>query len=303
MREINTSKQRNNGDARDKYLETQLVPIEEWGESDAENARESLLQRFGDSSSNTGSWWRESTAGAYRFQQYHGDAGSSMTRLGTTSFFRLVAVVVLVQFFFALNAIISRETVQSADPVIFSFIRDIGGTVVLMCAASLSKEGLVWPHSKDLWLFVAIGVGGVYLGQLFLNISMTYISAFNAMVLDALIPVFTLMFGHLLDIERIDCSLPYRQTQVWATLVTVLGAVLVITSQGWATKEGGVILDPAYGSSPPASAPSMAAVSEEFIIGHIFALAFALGGSTYPLLQKRVLSTTRMPPLSVAAFG
>ena len=61
----------------------------------------------------------------------------------------------------------------------------------------------MWPQLKDLWAFAAIGVGGVYLGQLFLLIAMTYISAFNAMVLDALIPVFTLLLGHAFGVERL----------------------------------------------------------------------------------------------------
>ena len=109
----------------------------------------------------------------------------------------------LVQLLFALNAVVSGEVVRSADPVIFSFLRDAGGSAVLLFAASASPEGLVWPQLKDLWAFAAIGVGGVYLGQLFLLIAMTYISAFNAMVLDALIPVFTLLLGHAFGVERL----------------------------------------------------------------------------------------------------
>ena len=251
------------------------------------------------------------------------------------SVLQLVLVLVNVQFFFALNALISGEAVRTADPIIFSFLRDAGGSAVLLAAAHASPEGIMWPRPKDWWIFGAIGVGGVYFGQLFLLIAMTYITPFNAMVLDALIPVFTLGLGHVFSVDRIDFSAPQHLAKVAAIVLAVTGAVVVVSAQaqqaaalqeggggggggGGGAETGGVgggdegagraaFEAAAASSSEAAAAAAVAApppgLMSDFTVGNLFGLAFALGGSTYPLLQKRVMVATRMPPLSVAAFG
>ena len=304
----------------------ELLPIEDWGDSDSHEQRASLLERFG--SRGYGGWWSpqriyRDVYGTY-YSYYRGGlvgGGGEDPRggLGLGSGWRpllkLVAVLVLVQLLFALNAVVSGEVVRSADPVIFSFLRDAGGSAVLLFAASASPEGLVWPQLKDLWAFAAIGVGGVYLGQLFLLIAMTYISAFNAMVLDALIPVFTLLLGHAFGVERLRlwADSPRHRRQVAATLLTVAGAVVVVAAQAQQQASSLPIEEAsASASSSAASVSSSAnavgkaaptALLSDFVVGNLFALTFAIGGSTYPLLQKHVMATTRMPPLSVAAFG
>mmetsp|Transcript_26671 Transcript_26671/g.59653 ORF Transcript_26671/g.59653 Transcript_26671/m.59653 type:complete len:479 (-) Transcript_26671:71-1507(-) len=273
----------------------------------------------------------------------------------------VAAALVLVQFLFALNAAICGDAVKRADPVVFSFLRDALGSLVLLAAAWFSPDGLVVPRREDVWAFVVIGIGGVYLGQLFLLIALTYVTVLNAMVVDSLIPVFTLVLGHFLGLDRLKLSEPRGWLRAGATLAAVFGAVLVAASQAPLTAvatavgtagtaespeaaadhaasgvalsgassssygggAGGDILAPQGGFeggpaagpvgarvAPHAAAEALEPAGEKagdgwatFIAGNAFALIFAVGGSTYPLMQKHVLATTNLPPLSVAAWG
>ena len=48
----------------------------------------------------------------------------------------VIGLLVLVNLFFGMNAVICKIAVRSVDPVVFSWLRDMGGTTVLMAAAA-----------------------------------------------------------------------------------------------------------------------------------------------------------------------
>ena len=99
---------------------------------------------------------------------------------------------------------------------------------------------------------------------------------------------------------------PRHRRQVAATLLTVAGAVVVVAAQAQ-QQASSLPIEEASASASSSAANSVSssanavgkaaptALLSDFVVGNLFALTFAIGGSTYPLLQKHVMATTRMP--------
>ena len=63
--------------------------------------------------------------------------------------------------------------------VVLSFLRDVGGAALLLLAAA-HAGALVRPRREDAGAFVALGVLGVYIGQMFMVLAMKYVSSLAA---------------------------------------------------------------------------------------------------------------------------
>ena len=77
----------------------------------------------------------------------------------------VVLALIAVQASFGGNAVITKVALtKSADPVVFSFLRDVGGATILLIACA-ARGCLVLPRREDLGAFIMLGVLGVYIGQ------------------------------------------------------------------------------------------------------------------------------------------
>ena len=104
-------------------------------------------------------------------------------RPATVSVFWVVLALLAVQASFGGNAVIIKVALgKSADPVVFSFLRDVGGAAVLLLACRVFGC-LVLPRREDAGIFVLLGILGVYIGQMFLVMALQYVQPIHAAVI------------------------------------------------------------------------------------------------------------------------
>ena len=222
-----------------------------------------------------------------------------------------VAYVVLsllaVQASFGFNSVIVKIALRkSADPVVFSFLRDVGGAIVLLLACK-ANNCLVWPRYQDLTTFLLLGILGVYIGQMFLVFALQYVEPLHAAVLQPLQPVLTTLLAAATRTEALDLHLTHGKLKLTGVLLAAAGAVCTVM---WASQHPPAApaheralrrfsdVAPSPPSSQPDSTPSLA-------IGYSLLLVQSLGGALYQLVQKHLLSSAEhtYPPLAVAAIG
>ena len=210
---------------------------------------------------------------------------------------RVVVMLVAVQISFAGNGIITKLalTGQGTDPIIFSLLRDIGGAAILLSAAHF-HGGIVWPRREDAGTFVLLGVLGVYIGQMFLTMSLQYISAINAALLQPSQPVLTTLLAAVFGVEPLGLGTLHGQLKLVGIMLAAGGAVFTVYCDSMA--------DAAARHNGTTTREHRAAASD-LIFGNGLLIAQCLSGACYQLLQKHLLSSakTEYPPLSVAGVG
>ena len=79
---------------------------------------------------------------------------------------RVLAMVasVVVQIGFGCYGIVFKPWVGLVDTLIFCLMRDTGGFIILIIAASM-LEGFTLPPRSDIWFFGALGLFGMFGGQ------------------------------------------------------------------------------------------------------------------------------------------
>ena len=202
----------------------------------------------------------------------------------------VVLVLVGVQAIFGGNAVVVKAALHShADPVVFSLIRDVGGAAILLSGCAATRQ-LVTPSSEHLGWFVLMGVLGVYIGQMFLNVALQYITPVNAALVNASQAVLTLLLAALFRIEplRLDTRAGLVKA---AGVVAVTGGALysVLGSARETDSSASVAAQPAWG---------------DLILGNFLLVVQCTGGALFQLIQKHVLSLpASYPPAAVAGFS
>lgn len=135
----------------------------------------------------------------------------------------LVLVLTAVSASFAGNAVILKVALKEhVDPVVFSFLRDVGGAAVLLGVCKFRGE-LVWPRREDLGTFVLLGVLGVYIGQQFMVIALQFISPLNAMLLQPSQPVLTVLLSALFGIEALELATVHGKLKFFGIIIGAAG--------------------------------------------------------------------------------
>ena len=142
---------------------------------------------------------------------------------------QLVLVMVAVSASFAGNSVIVKVALappNDVDPVVFSFLRDVGGALVLLCVCRF-QGNLVWPRREDVGVFVLLGVLGVYIGQQFMVVALQYdaVTPLNAMLLQPSQPVLTVLIAALFGTEALELSTTHWRLKLAGILVGACGAM------------------------------------------------------------------------------
>jgi drug/metabolite transporter (DMT)-like permease len=168
----------------------------------------------------------------------------------------VVLALVLVQIGFGAYGIVVQKFAKGAgvDALVFSLCRDAFALPVLLLAAVLVERRVVLPRARDIPIFFALGLTGMF-GNQFLYIQGLFYTTPNvASVLQPCIPVFTALLAFLVCIEPLPSSARKHQ---WFKILGILlgtgGAVLmVLTRPGSAHHDAVVSLyqGPACASGP-----------------------------------------------------
>ena len=228
----------------------------------------------------------------------------------------VVVALIAVQASFGGNAVITKVALtKQADPVVFSFLRDVGGAFILLLACKV-RGCLVWPRRADLGTFILLGVLGVYIGQQFIVLALQYVDPLNAAVLQPSQPVLTTLLAAIFGVEPLQLRTLHGRLKLCGVLLAAAGAVCTVY---WAAAAGddnnsGRRLAGGHahhhhtsigggGGEPPPSAPSTSPSAPRLILGNALLVIQCVSGALYQLLQKHLLSTADYPPLAVAAMG
>ncbi|EOD31934.1 hypothetical protein EMIHUDRAFT_231174 [Emiliania huxleyi CCMP1516] len=210
---------------------------------------------------------------------------------GHTPLGHVVLLLVIVQITFAGNSVVAKAALdKSVDPIVFSFLRDVGATVILLCAARLGGPRFAVPRRAHFCYFALLGLLGVTIGQMFLVIALKYTTPLNAMVLQPSQPVLTALIGALTGLEPLHVSQWHGQLSILGIVLAAVGAALAL----------------AYGSAAPGeNRVGHPPQQHSLLIGNCLLGTQCLAGALYQLLQKRVLSLDggRYPSLAVASWG
>ena len=95
----------------------------------------------------------------------------------------VVAALLAVQASFGGNTVVTKLALgKSADPVVFSFLRDVGGGAVLLLACKWTGT-FVRPRPADVGTFILLGILGVYIGQMFMVMALQHLEPLHAAVM------------------------------------------------------------------------------------------------------------------------
>jgi len=220
----------------------------------------------------------------------------------------VVLALLAVQASFGGNAVIVKVALsKSADPVIFSFLRDVGGAAVLLLACQV-RGCLVWPRRADLGHFVLLGVLGVYIGQMFLVIALQYVEPLLAAVMQPLQPILTVVLAAFTGVEPLHLEKVHGRMKVGGVLLAAAGAIVTVYYAA-ATGAGDALhreLSAARRHESYATATSEGdANAPRIVLGTCLLATQSVSGALYQLLQKHLLSSSEhdYPPLTVAAMG
>lgn len=206
----------------------------------------------------------------------------------------VVLGLVAVSASFAGNSIVMKVALtECVDAVVLSFLRDVGGAALLLgyCKATGS---LVYPKPEDGLHFVILGVLGVYIGQQFMVVGLQYVTPLNAMLLQPLQPVLTVLLGALIGTEPLDLGETVGRLKLLGILLAAAGAVY--------SAYMGSLVDHTHGGGS-ASTHACSHARSGVLTGNLLLLIQCVCGALYQLLQKRLLSSREAyPPVAVAAW-
>jgi drug/metabolite transporter (DMT)-like permease len=209
-------------------------------------------------------------------------ANSLKGGLKSRASFLVVPALFVVQLAFSCSALLMHRMVHEVvmDAVVFTFLRCLCAALVVFAVAA-SSSGISFPSAGDVGVFVLIGVCGMYLGQLFLLLSLQHISVLNATVIGSLQPVATMLVGHTVGMEQIEMRSRSGQLKLAGVLIAVVGGTTIVSSQ----------------ASGDMSAPG------DVVLGNILALSFCFGSGAHPLLQRWLIEQRRLNTLSITAWS
>ena len=175
------------------------------------------------------------------------------------SFTRDDILLVFVMLVWGFNYVAIKLALRETEPLAFLTVRNIIGLLVLL-GIFLATERRWTVRPADLGRFVLLGAVGFTINQLSFNVGVKYTAVANASLLITTSPVFGLLFGMLLDKERVR---PRRWLGVAGAL---LGVSLII-----------------------AGGPSQFHFGLENIVGDLLILGAASSWALYSVLGRPIL--------------
>jgi len=171
--------------------------------------------------------------------------------------------------------------------VVFSFIRDIGGASLLLAGCAATGQ-LVPPRPEHVGWFVLLGVLGVYVGQMFLNIALTFVTPVNAALVNSSQAALTLLLAALLGIEPLNLR----------------SAPGVVKAAGVAAVTFGAFYSVVGRTDGPAAGGAHQPEWHDLLLGNTLLIVQCTSGALFQLTQKHVLSLpAAYPPAAVAGFS
>ena len=198
----------------------------------------------------------------------------------------VAAILTASQAIFGGYAIIVKIAINSSvDTLVFSLLRDIGASVVLLSACALMGERRpIAPGDRA--TFVGVGLFGITISQTAMVLALQWVPPFNASLLQPTQPVLTLLLALCVRMETLNICSAAGALKVAGIVIGCAGATFTVLT---ATER-----------KPAHDAPSSGSISG-MLLGNTLLVLQCAGGAVFQLLNKRL--TGRYPSITVAAYG
>jgi drug/metabolite transporter (DMT)-like permease len=113
-----------------------------------------------------------------------------------------IAALVIVQVLFGINYVISKQVIQSFDPLVWAGSRAAIATVLLFVFAQWARPERPKLDREFLLPILGFAFLGVVINQTCFLLGLKYTTATNSAVINTMIPIATLFFGVLLGREN-----------------------------------------------------------------------------------------------------
>ena len=149
-----------------------------------------------------------------------------MKAIKTSSTFCMVVLALLtVQTGFGMYPVIAKRlgVGRSANPLVFCMIRDICCSPILLFLGMVSDGWVGIPKWRDCFVFFLLGLTGIFLGQIFYLIGVTFVGANTASIFQQMIPIWTTIIAIITCTEKMPSI---RKLSTWIKLVGILLSVI-----------------------------------------------------------------------------
>ena len=132
-----------------------------------------------------------------------------------------IAALLAVQLLFGSLPVTAKITLSEIPAVALVGMR-VGIATLVLVVFQLYRKRLWLKNKSDYWRLAILGFFGVVLNQLFSVVGISLTTASNASLLIVTIPIFTLLIGFLIGVEKITLA------KVAGIVLALLGAIILI---------------------------------------------------------------------------
>lgn len=137
------------------------------------------------------------------------------------NFFRTDLMLIIMSFVWGINFTAVKFALTDFKPLTFNAIRFAASSLFLLSVLRL-REGSIGIRRKDLARFTLLAIIGNTAYQLFFINGIALTSATNAALILAMTPIFILLFGAFLKVEKITIS------TVQGVVLSLLGVIMIV---------------------------------------------------------------------------
>ena len=180
-------------------------------------------------------------------------------------------LLILTNIFWGINSVTAKFVLTELPPITIAFVR-FGLITLLLMASAVVYGKFSIPDKNDLYLFIGMGITGVYLHNMLFFTGVKFSSAANATLISAVNPAIMALFSFFLYRETL------RPIQIAGIFLSLLGVTVIITKGSLAVLFG-----------------------MEFNFGDILLSITPVSWSVYSLIGRKLMK--RYDPLIVTAYA
>ena len=187
------------------------------------------------------------------------------------NFATIVLVLITAQSGFGLYPVLARKfgVGSSANPLIFCMLRDVLCVPIMLLLALIVHGWVGLPKWRDWLVFLALGVTGIFLGQVLYLLAVTFVGANIASIFQQIVPIWTLILTIITCTEKIPSI---TSVSTWLKLAGIMLAVVGAIAMSSFTADSQEVTDSPYNS-----------------LGYMLLFLNTLLTSTFYVCQKRFI--------------
>ena len=146
----------------------------------------------------------------------------------SANFATIVLVLITAQSGFGIYPVLARKlrVGSSANPLIFCMLRDVCCVPIMLLLALVLHGWVGLPKWRDWLVFLALGVTGIFLGQILYLLAVTIVGANIASIFQQIVPIWTIILTIITCTEKMPSLISISTwLKVAGIVLAVVGAI------------------------------------------------------------------------------